>query len=155
LSVMGVVTETGKKLLEFLVSQWITNLGIDVATEPLPHATRLDKELKHDYTIVSTLWGADYNDPMTWLDMYLTGGPFNTQDWSNAKYDELVKAAQKELDPKIRAGKLVEAEKLLLNEAAVAPLYFRSSPFVIKDKVQGLTLPAYGIDFELKWASIK
>jgi oligopeptide transport system substrate-binding protein len=155
LSVMGDDTETGKKLLEFLVSQWKTNLGIDVTTEPLPHATRLDKELKHDYTIVSTLWGADYNDPMTWLDMYLTGGSFNTQDWSNAKYDELVKAAQKELDPKVRADKLVEAEKLLMNEAAVTPLYFRSSPFVIKDKVQGLTLPAYGIDFELKWASIK
>ncbi|MCD9023177.1 peptide ABC transporter substrate-binding protein [Cohnella silvisoli] len=155
LSIMGDDTETGKKLLEFVVSQWKTNLGIEVSAEPLPHATRLDKELKHNYTIVSSLWGADYNDPMTWLDMYLTGGPFNTQDWTNARYDELVKGAEKELDVKVRADKMHEAEKILMSEAAVFPLYFRSSPFVIKDKVEGLILPPYGPDFELKWTSVK
>jgi oligopeptide transport system substrate-binding protein len=155
LSVMGDDTETSKKMLEFLVSQWKTNLGIDVSAEPLPHATRLEKELAHDYTIVSSLWGADYNDPMTWLDMFVTGGPFNTQDWTNAKYDELVKGAEKELDVKVRADKMHEAEKILMDEAAVTPLYFRSSPFLIKDKVQGLILPPYGPDFELKWTSIK
>jgi oligopeptide transport system substrate-binding protein len=155
LTVMGDDTETGKKLLEFLVSQWKTNLGVEIAAEPLPHATRLEKELAKDYTIVSTLWGADYNDPMTWLDMYISGASFNTQDWKNAKYDELVKGAQKELDVKVRAEKLHEAEKILMDEAAVFPLYFRSSPFVIKDKVQGLILPPYGPDFELKWTSVK
>ncbi|RKP55098.1 peptide ABC transporter substrate-binding protein [Cohnella endophytica] len=155
LTVMGDDTETGKKLLEFLVSQWKTNLGVDVATEPLPHATRLEKELSKNYSIVSTLWGADYNDPMTWLDMYLTGGPFNTQDWKNDKYNELVKAAEKNLDNAARAEQLKEAEKILMDEAAVFPLYFRSSPFLIKDKVDGLILPPYGPDFELKWTSVK
>ncbi|QMV40592.1 peptide ABC transporter substrate-binding protein [Cohnella cholangitidis] len=154
-SIIGDDTETGKKMLEFLVSQWKTNLGITVLAEPLPHATRLERELSKNYSIVSTLWGADYNDPMTWLDMYVSGGPFNTQDWKNAKYDELIKAAQKELDTKVRAEKMHEAEKILLEEAAVFPLYFRSSPFLIKDKVQGLILPPYGPDFELKWASVK
>ncbi|QJD83784.1 peptide ABC transporter substrate-binding protein [Cohnella herbarum] len=154
-SVMGDDTETGKKLLEFLVSQWKTNLGITVLAEPLPHATRLERELSKNYSIVSTLWGADYNDPMTWLDMYVSGSPFNTQDWKNAKYDELIKSANKELDNKVRAEKMHEAEKILLEEAAVFPLFFRSSPFLIKDKVEGLILPPYGPDFELKWTSIK
>lgn len=155
LTLMGDDTETGKKLLEFIVSQWKTNLGIDVAAEPLPHATRLEKELAHNYTIVSSLWGADYNDPMSWLDMYVTGSPFNTQDWSNEKYDELVKGAQTDLNNETRAQKMHEAEKILMEEAALFPLYFRSSPFLIKEKVQGLILPPYGPDFELKWASIK
>ncbi|WP_239617580.1 peptide ABC transporter substrate-binding protein [Cohnella mopanensis] len=155
LSVIGDDTETGKKMLEYLVSQWKTNLGITVLAEPLPHATRLERELGKNYTIVSTLWGADYNDPMTWLDMYVSGGPFNTQDWKNAKYDELIKGAEKELDNKVRAEKMHEAEKILLEEAAVFPLFFRSSPFLIKDKVEGLILPPYGPDFELKWTSIK
>lgn len=155
MTIIGDDTETGKKVLEFLVSQWKTNLGITVNAQPLPHATRLEKELGKDYEIVNTLWGADYNDPMTWLDMYITGTPFNTQDWSNAKYDELIKAAQSELDVKVRAEKMHEAEKILMEEAAVMPMYFRSSPFVIKDKVQGLILPPYGPDFELKWTSLK
>jgi oligopeptide transport system substrate-binding protein len=92
---------------------------------------------------------------MTWLDMYVSDGPFNTQDWKNAKYDELIKGAEKELDNKVRAEKMHEAEKILLEEAAVFPLFFRSSPFLIKDKVEGLILPPYGPDFELKWTSIK
>lgn len=154
-SIIGDDTETGKKVLEFLASQWKTNLGIQVNAQPLPHATRLEKELAHDYDIVNTLWGADYNDPMTWLDMYISGSPFNTQDWSNAKYDELVKTAQSELDVKVRAEKMHEAERILMSEAAVFPMYFRSTPFLIKEKVQGLIQPPYGPDFELKWTSIK
>jgi oligopeptide transport system substrate-binding protein len=155
LTVIGDDTETGKKLLEFLVSQWKTNLGVTVSAEPMPHKNRLERELKGDYTIVSTLWGADYNDPMTFLDMYLTGGSFNTQNWSNAKYDELIKAAQKNPDKAARAKQLVDAEKILMDEAAVFPLYFRSSPFVVRPTVEGLILPPYGIDWELRWTSIK
>jgi oligopeptide transport system substrate-binding protein len=155
LTVVGDDTETGKKLLEFLVSQWKANLGVVVDTEPMPHKNRLERELKGDYTIVSTLWGADYNDPMTFLDMYLTGASFNTQNWSNAKYDELIKAAQKNTDPAARSKQMIDAEKILMDEAAVFPLYFRSSPFVVKPKVEGLVLPSFGPDFELKWTTIK
>ncbi len=155
LKIMGDDTATGKQLLENLAIQWKANLGISVVPDPQPHATRLDKELKHDYDIVSTLWGADYNDPMTWLDMFLTGGPFNTQDWVNADYDNLVKSAQKNLDNAKRAEELGQAEKILMDEAAIFPLYFRSSPFVVNTKVQGLILPPYGPDFELKWTSVK
>ncbi|CAK4826450.1 unnamed protein product [Aphanomyces euteiches] len=155
LSVIGDDTETGKKLLEFLISQWKTNLGIDVTAEPMPHKNRLDRELKKDYTIVSSLWGADYNDPMTWLDMYVSGGSFNTQDWSNAKYDELVKGALTNTDIVSRAKQLADAEKILMDEAAVMPLYFRSSAFVVRPTVEGLILPPYGPDFELKWTTVK
>jgi oligopeptide transport system substrate-binding protein len=152
LSIIGDDTETGKKLLEYLTQQWKTNLGVEVLTEPLPHANRLERELSKNYTIVSTLWGADYNDPMTWLDMFVTGGSFNTQDWSNPEYDKLIKDAQTQTDLAKRADEMVQAEKILLNEAAVFPLYFRSSPFVVNPKLKDLILPPYGPDFELKWA---
>jgi oligopeptide transport system substrate-binding protein len=155
LTIIGDDTETGKKMLEFIVSQWKTNLGVTVVTEPMPHKNRLERELKGNYTIVSTLWGADYNDPMTFLDMFITGGSLNTQNWSNAKYDELVLAAQKNTDTAARAKQLVEAEKILMDEAAIFPLYFRSSPFVVRPNVEGLILPSFGPDWELKWTSIK
>ncbi|MFC5405255.1 peptide ABC transporter substrate-binding protein [Cohnella soli] len=155
LEIIGDDTAKGKQTLENLVIQWKANLGIDVVAAPLPHAARLDRELKKNYQIVNTLWGADYNDPMTWLDMYISGTPFNTQDWKNDQYDQLVKSAQKELDNAKRADQLKQAEKILMDEAAVFPMYFRSSPFLINDKVDGLILPPYGPDFELKWTSIK
>lgn len=155
LEIIGDDTETGKQLLENLKLQWKQNLGIDVTPTALPHATRLDKELKGNYQIVSSLWGADYDDPMTWLDMFITGGPFNTQAWSNSEYDGLVKAAQKELDNAKRADELKQAEKILMDEAAISPLYFRQSPFLVNTKVKDLILPAYGPDFELRWTSVQ
>lgn len=155
ISIIGDDTETAKKGLEFIVSQWKANLGIEVAAEPMPHKNRLDRELKKDYAIVSTLWGADYNDPMTWLDMWLTSGSFNTGDWSNKDYDDLVNAALVETDPEVRAEALADAEKILMDEMPIAPLFFRSQVFVVKPKVQNLLLPSYGQDFELKYASIK
>jgi oligopeptide transport system substrate-binding protein len=152
LTIIGDDSEINKKIMEFVTNQWKTNLGVTVEVNPMPHKNRLEKELSKEYEIVNTLWGADYNDPMTWLDMYLTGGPFNTQDWSNAEYDKLVKGAQTELDLKKRSDMLQQAEKILMAEQAVTPLYFRSSPFVINPKLKDLILPPYGPDFELKWA---
>jgi oligopeptide transport system substrate-binding protein len=87
--------------------------------------------------------------------MYVAGGPFNTQDWTgpeNDKYTKLVKDAQIEQDLKKRSDMLAQAEKMLIDNAAVTPLYFRSSPFVINPSLKDLILPPYGPDFELKWA---
>jgi oligopeptide transport system substrate-binding protein len=152
MTIIGDDSEINKKIMEFITSQWQQNLGVTVEPSPMPHKNRVAKELAKDYTIVNTLWGADYNDPMTWLDMYLTGGALNTQDWSNAQYDKLVKDAQVEQDLAKRSQMLQDAEKLLMQEQAVTPLYFRSSPFVVNPKLKDLILPPYGPDFELKWA---
>ncbi|KIL37245.1 peptide ABC transporter substrate-binding protein [Cohnella kolymensis] len=155
LTIIGDDNGTGPKVLEFLAGQWEQNLGVKVKTSPMPHANRLELELNKNYEIVSTLWGADYNDPMTWLDMYLTGGSFNTQDWSSAEYDKLVKGAQSDTNLENRAKSLVEAEKILMNEAAVSPLYYRTLNIMVKPKVKGLIQPPYGVEFELKWTSIE
>jgi oligopeptide transport system substrate-binding protein len=149
ISIIGDDQGTGRKLLEFLVSQWKTNLGVEVSAEPMPHKNRLDRELKKDFDIVSTLWGADYNDPMTFLDMFITGGPFNLQDWSNKTYDDLLKTALTEPDVAKRSKQLADAEKILMDESAVFPIYFRSSPTLVKPKVQGLILPPYGFHKKL------
>ncbi|WEK53181.1 MAG: peptide ABC transporter substrate-binding protein [Candidatus Cohnella colombiensis] len=155
LSIMGDDNGTGPKVLEFLAGQWEQNIGVKVDISPMPHATRIENELNKNYDIVSTLWGADYNDPMTWLDMFVTGSMLNTQDWSNAEYTKLITSAQTSIDPVARAADLVKAEKILLDEGVIAPLYSRTLNVMVKDKVQGMILPAYGVEFELKWTSIK
>lgn len=155
LTIIGDDNGTGPKVLEFLAGQWEQNLGVKVKASPMPHANRLELELNKNYEIVSTLWGADYNDPMTWLDMYITGSSFNTQDWSNAEYDKLIKDSQVNTDLAKRAADLVAAEKILMSEAAVTPLYYRTLNIMVKPKVKGLIQPPYGVEFELKWASVE
>jgi oligopeptide transport system substrate-binding protein len=70
-------------------------------------------------------WIADYNDPMNFLDLFLSDSEFNDPSFQNARYDQLIKAAQTETDAKVRMDKLIEAERLLIeDQAAVAPVYF-------------------------------
>ncbi|WP_018132025.1 peptide ABC transporter substrate-binding protein [Effusibacillus pohliae] len=155
LKVLADDTETAKKSLEFVIAQWKQNLGIELIAEPVPHKLRLERSTNRQYDIVVSLWGADYNDPMTFLDMWVTKGEFNECDWSNAQYDQLIKAAQTETDRAKRAKLLVDAEKILMDEMPIGPMYFRNLVYLKKTKVDGLILPVYGEEWELKWTSIK
>jgi len=148
-------TSGAKKSVEFILSQWKENLGYEAEGEPIPHAARVDKQTNHDFAIVIALWGADYNDPSTFLDMWYTGSEFNETDWENAKYTELVTGAQKELDTAKRAKMLADAEKILIDEMPVGPIYFRSAKFLIRPNVQDLILAPFGFEWELKWAYLK
>ncbi|WP_260115452.1 peptide ABC transporter substrate-binding protein [Paenibacillus hexagrammi] len=148
-------TDVAKKSDEFILAQWKQNLGYEAEANPVPHKLRIENSSKHDFDIVLSLWGADYNDPMTFLDMWVTGGEFDEGDYSNAEYDKNVKAAQTETDPAKRAQFMVAAEKILMEDPGVAPIYFRARPYVKRDSIQGMFLPAYGTEFELKWASVK
>ncbi|GGI43358.1 peptide ABC transporter substrate-binding protein [Paenibacillus marchantiophytorum] len=148
-------TETAKKSLEFILAQWKQNLGYDAVANPVPHALRIELSSKKDFDIVLSLWGADYNDPMTFLDMWVSGGEFDEGDYSNPEYDKLIKSAQTEVDASKRSKALIDAEKILMDDQGVAPLYFRTRAYLKKENVTGLILPAFGQEWELKWATIK
>jgi len=155
LKLNGDDTEVAKKSLEFILSQWKQNLGYEAEANPVPFALRIDLSAKHDFEMALSLWGADYNDPMTFLDMWVTGGDFDEGDYSNPQYDALVKQAQTEPDTAKRTKAMVEAEKILMEDQGVAPLYFRSRAFLKKPGIEGLIMPSFGEEWELKWASVK
>ncbi|MCR8641939.1 peptide ABC transporter substrate-binding protein [Paenibacillus sp. N1-5-1-14] len=148
-------TENAKKSLEFIISQWKSNLGYEAIAEPLPHKLRVDKGSKHDFDMILSLWGADYNDSVSFLDMWITGGDFNEVDWSNKRYDELMKNAAQEVDTAKRSKDLIEAEKILMDEMAVAPIYFRSRVYLVRPGIENLLLPSFGMEWDLKWTEVK
>ncbi|WP_426446595.1 peptide ABC transporter substrate-binding protein [Paenibacillus sp. S-38] len=146
---------TGPKALEFLVAQWKQNLGVDALAEPVPHKLRVDNENNHKYQASVSGWGADYNDPMTFLDMFITGSDLNDVDWSNPEYDKLAGGAIAELDKAKRSDLMVQAEKLLIEEMPILPNYFRATSWVKNPKIQDLIFPPYGVELEFKWAYVK
>lgn len=154
-SLMADDTSGAKKMLEFILAQWKQNLGVEAESQPVPHELRVDNQHKKSFDALIALWGADYNDPMTFLDMWVTGGEFNDVDWSNADYDKLVLGAQAETDRAKRAQMLVDAEKILSAEAPVSTIYFRNRVMAKSTSVQGMLHPPYGQEWELKWTSIK
>ncbi|GAB2702999.1 peptide ABC transporter substrate-binding protein [Paenibacillus thermoaerophilus] len=148
-------TDAGKKTLEFVLAQWKQNLGVEAEAEPVPHELRVDRQNKGDYQAVMALWGADYNDPMTFLDLWLSDAALNSTGWKNAQYDALVKGAQVQTDRAKRSADLVAAEKLLMQEMPILPIYFRQSIFAKNTKLENVVLPSYGAEWDFRWAYVK
>ncbi|WP_282941515.1 peptide ABC transporter substrate-binding protein [Paenibacillus sp. RC67] len=149
-------TDSSKKTIEFIQAQWKQNLGVDVTGEPLPFALRVKNMQEGNFDTLIGLWGADYNDPMTFLDMWLSDNKsFNYMGYSNPVYDELVRGADKEVDLAKRSKMLVDAEKQLMSDMPLSPLYFRTRPYAKNVNVDGLILPAMSKEWELKWVNIK
>ncbi|CAG7620553.1 peptide ABC transporter substrate-binding protein [Paenibacillus allorhizosphaerae] len=149
-------TETSKKTIEFIQAQWKQNLGIDVDGEPLPFALRVKNMQEYNFDALIGLWGADYNDPMTFLDMWLSDNKsFNYMQYSSKQYDDLVKGADKEVDLAKRSKMMIDAEKVLMSDASISPLYFRTRPYAKKPNVEGLILPAMSKEWELRWTYLK
>lgn len=78
-----------------------------------------------DYDFCRASWIGDYKDPNTFLDCFVTDGGNNRTGWSNARYDELIAAAGRELDRDRRFAIFREAEQILISqEAPICPLYY-------------------------------
>ena len=89
------------------------------------------------YDLARRGWIADYSDPNTFLDMFTTNSEQNSTGWSNAKYDELLELAQIEPDPDKRFRLLEQAERILLDELPMIPIYTYVSKNMVKPYVRG------------------
>lgn len=140
----------------FIQSQLKKNLGIDITLVTQPYSGRLQTMRDDKYQMVVSAWGADYNDPMTYLDLWAaTPKPFRG-NFSNERYDKLIAGAKLEVDSVKRMDMLLEAEKILVDEEAIlAPLYYQGQAFALKENVKGLVYHPYGVTWDLKWASVK
>lgn len=118
-------SEAHKQIAVEMQAIWKENLGIQVELENQEWGTYLNSESALDYWISRAGWVADYPDPNTFLDMFVTGGGNNRTGWGNARYDELIAAAGGERDEKRRMDLLREAERILVvDEVPILPIYY-------------------------------
>ncbi len=131
-------SEAHKKVAEAIVQQWNKHLGVTVSLRNTEWKVYLDKVRKLDYAIARAGWIGDYSDPNTFLDMFVTGGGNNNTGWSNARYDDLIGRAQRELDPKKRLAAFREAETILVrDEVPIMPIYTYVNQGMLRESVLG------------------
>ena len=126
-----------RTIAETVQQMWKENLGVDAELRGLEWGVYLDSQHTLDYDTCRAGWVADYADPNTFLDMFVTGGDNNQTGWSNARYDELIRLAASEPDPTRRMSLLHEAETILLDEQPIIPIYFRVSKNLVQPRVKG------------------
>lgn len=90
------------------------------------------------FEVADAAWVADYNDAMSFLYLQQSStGPQNYGDYKNPVYDALLAKADNEPDAQVRAGYLAEAERIMLDDAPVAPIYFYVNKNLVNPKITG------------------
>jgi oligopeptide transport system substrate-binding protein len=144
--------ETHQAIAEVVQDDWRQNLGISVELRGLEWGTYQDTQQNLQYQVSRAGWNADYADPNTFIDMFVTDGGNNQTGWSNARYDELVGAAAKETDVPKRLALLREAEEILIDEQPIMPIAFYMSKEMIRPTLKGHSLNALKVHpLHLMW----
>jgi oligopeptide transport system substrate-binding protein len=123
-----------------LKAMWESALQINVSLSKQEQKTWLTILKDLNYSMTRSSWVGDYNDPMTFMEMFTTGNGNNRTGWSSASYDSLIQAASKEPDVQKRNRIFQQAEQLLLTEQSVIlPVYYYVGvQFYHKEKLSGV-----------------
>ncbi|ACV28516.1 Stage 0 sporulation protein KA [Anaerococcus prevotii] len=140
--------ENHKAIAEALQNMWQENLGVQVSLQNQDWNVFLKERKEGNYNIARHGWIADYNDPMSFIDMWLTGGGNNDAQYKNPEFDKFVKAAKATSDPDERMENMHKAEDILIGEDnVVAPLYFYNNSYMMKPNIKGLYYTPLGYFF--------
>lgn len=122
---------------EALQSMW-AEIGVKVDLVSQEWSTFLNSRKNGDYEIARNGWLADYNDPITFLDMWITGSGNNDAQWSNAKYDDLISQVKASSDPAERMKLMHQAEDLIFDDWMLCPIYYYVDIYLQNPKVEGV-----------------
>jgi oligopeptide transport system substrate-binding protein len=123
------------RLAEVLQAQWKKELGVNLTITPLEQKTWVQNQQTLNYTLSGAGWIGDFVDPVTFLDLFVSGGGNNWTGWASPAYDDLIRHAA--ADPVARLDYFQQAEALLLEQAPVAPVYFGVRAYLIHPAVRG------------------
>ena len=131
-------TSEGHRQIATAVQQmWKTALNIDITLENQDWKVFLDNQRTMNYRISRASWIGDYLDPNTFLDMFVTAGGNNRTGWSNPRYDKMITAAANTTDQKRRYSLFQKAERILMNEVPVIPIYTYTRTYLVSPDVKG------------------
>ncbi|MFR7901114.1 MAG: ABC transporter substrate-binding protein [Ruminococcus sp.] len=123
-----------KSVATFIQSELVTTLGLNVVIDTKTVQGRGELMDANNYQFAVTAWGADYDDAMTYLDLWTNGTPYRG-NYNDADYNALISDAKTQTDDAARLDDMLKAEKKLVEEDAVVapaiPQRFRCS-----DKIQ-------------------
>ena len=125
-----------QKIAVALQQMWKAELGIDIQLENQDWKVYLASVQAGHYQMARAAWIGDYTDPNTFLEMFVTNGGNNQTGWSNARYDQLIELAGKTGDQPQRYAYFQEAEKILMKEVPILPVYTYVSKHLVASSVK-------------------
>jgi oligopeptide transport system substrate-binding protein len=143
------------KIAQAIQEQWSTAFGIRVRLDNKEWKVFLDTLRHHKFQIARLGGVANVNDPTTFLDYYrYLSNSNNHSQWNNPQFSELLEKADLTVDEPERISLLKQAEKILMQEMPIAPIYFYTGVYLKKPYVKNIRLSNMN-DLDLKWAYVE
>jgi len=129
--------EVHDKLALAIASMWKETLGAEVTLTAVEFKSLLQDVDRGEVDMFRSSWVGDYNDAYTYAQYFTSGFGINMPRYRSAEYDSLVSAAAAQTNPQERRELLQSAERVLLHDHPMIPLYFYAGNHLVKPEVTG------------------
>jgi oligopeptide transport system substrate-binding protein len=132
-------SSANRSMAEFMQAQWKQNLGVTISLRSMETRTFFGARAALEYKgFALGIWGADYMDPFTFLNIFSTAAGDNSSGWWDKKYADMLNEANRTVDHQKRYELLARAEKYLLDAQPIIPIETLAVNFVKKPYVKGM-----------------
>ncbi|WP_237755847.1 peptide ABC transporter substrate-binding protein [Fructilactobacillus fructivorans] len=139
-------TDSALKQSEFLQAELQKLPGLKVTLANVPFKNRLQRSTSGDFDMVVSAWNADFPDPVTFLNLFETGGAMNDGHWSNKEFDNQIKEASDKNAGNYQARwqNLLNAQTILTKQEGVVPLYQLNTAALTRNDVKNYNMSPNG-----------
>lgn len=128
--------EESQKIAIAVSGMW-RDIGVETDLTSSEFIAVIRKVRSKDFEIARFAYFAPYNDPYTFLSLFQTGDQGNNGDYSNPEYDVLLKQSRVTRDPVARKALFENAERLLMKDYPMIPIYFYVRRYLVSPRVHG------------------
>jgi oligopeptide transport system substrate-binding protein len=130
-------------------------LGIEIRIDKQTFKQRLAKMTSGDFDLVAAGWGPDFNDPLTFGDLFASWNLNNRGKYNNPELDRQVRIAMNSLDAATRMAAFGAIQDIIIDDVVIAPEYERGLIYVVDPRLKGVVRRAVGTDPDYSYAWIE
>ncbi|MFC6295444.1 peptide ABC transporter substrate-binding protein [Lactiplantibacillus daoliensis] len=151
-------TDAAKKSTEYVQGQWQKlSSKVKVTNQNVPFKTRLLRSQNGNFDTVISAWNADFTDPISFLSLFTSDNSYNNGRYNSAAYDTAIKNANDKdaNNETARWNDLVTAEKTLMEDQGVAPIYQQAEAHLTRTSLKGIIYNTAGSQYNYKYMYVK
>lgn len=130
------------------------HLGLDVRIDKQIFKQRLAKMTSGDFDMVMAGWGPDYDDPLTFADLFASWNLNNRGRYSSEELDALIIKAQNSVIQQERMDLFGQIQQHLFDDVVMLPMYERGVTFVVHPQLKDMKLRVIGPEYDFRYAYI-
>lgn len=137
---------TAAKQAEYLQGLFKSRLGLDIRIDTQTFKQRLAKMTAGNYDMAQAGWGPDFNDIMTFGNLFASWNLNNRGRYSNPVYDHWVQVASNTNNEQIRMNAMAHCQQILFDDAVILPEYEQGVIYVVNPHLRGMVRRVVGAD---------